>query len=264
MTDTKIMFFDIDGTLISDETKEFPESAMRSIRQARANGHKMFINTGRCLYNIDSYIRDIGFDGMVCACGTHIIYNNQDLLYVTQPLDLCSLVVKAGIDYHLDVVFESRTHIGFTSNLRPYAQALYESCFERGFQPRTDISSDDFSFDKFVVWIEEDSNFPAFLNAVSPYFTCIDRGENFKEFVPIGYSKASGIQFLLDHLNIPLDHAYAIGDSNNDLPMLEYVPNSIAMGNSQPSTLFEKVSYITTTVEEDGVEHALKHFHFIA
>ena len=126
-----------------------------------------------------------------------------------------------------------------------------------------DILSKDFFFDKFVVWIEENSDFPTFLNAVSPYFVCIDRSDSFKEFVPRGYSKASGIQFLLNKLNIPLNHAYAVGHSNNDLPMLEYVPNSIAMGNSQPVSLFEKVRYVTRSVEEDGIEHALQHFHFI-
>lgn len=265
MTDTKIMFFDIDGTLLSEETKQIPESAIRSIRQARTNGHKMFINTGRCLNNIDSYILDIGFDGLICACGTHIIYNDQDLLYITQPPEICSIVVNYGLSCHLDIVFEARTHIGFTpvGTLRPSAYELYKSCIDRGFIPDMDILSKDFFFDKFVVWIEENSDFPTFLNAVSPYFVCIDRSDSFKEFVPRGYSKASGIQFLLNKLNIPLNHAYAVGDSNNDLPMLEYVPNSIAMGNSQPVSLFEKVRYVTRSVEEDGIEHALQHFHFI-
>lgn len=265
MTDTKIMFFDIDGTLLSEETKKIPESAVRSIRKARKNGHKMFINTGRCLHNIDPYILDIGFDGLICACGTHIIYHNKNLLYITQTPEICSIVTKYGLSCHLDVVFEAVDHIGFTpiDTLRPSAQALYRSCLERGFEPCLDILSNDFWFDKFVVWIEEDSDFPTFLDAVSPYFVCIDRSDNFKEFVPKGYSKASGIKFLLNQLNIPLDHAYAVGDSNNDLPMLEYVPNSIAMGNSQPTSLFEKVSYVTKTVDDNGIEHALKHFHFI-
>lgn len=265
MTDTKIMFFDIDGTLLSEETKKIPESAIRSIRKARQNGHKMLINTGRCLHNVDPYILDIGFDGIICACGTHIIFHDQDLLYIPPNPKACSTVVTYGLSCHLDVVFEAKDHIGFTplDTLRPSAKELYRSCIERGFEPCMNISDKDFWFDKFVVWIEADSDFSTFLKAVSPYFTCIDRSDKFKEFVPNGYSKASGIKFLLNHLNIPLEHAYAVGDSNNDLPMLEYVPNSIAMGNSQPTSLFQKVSYVTKSVEEDGIEHALKHFHFI-
>jgi hydroxymethylpyrimidine pyrophosphatase-like HAD family hydrolase len=68
----KIAFFDIDGTLTSEVDGSIPASAIRSIREARANGHLMFINTGRCFQNVEQRFRDIGFDGYVCGCGTNI------------------------------------------------------------------------------------------------------------------------------------------------------------------------------------------------
>lgn len=43
----KALFFDIDGTLLSDHKKELPESAARVIAQARRAGHLVFINSGR-------------------------------------------------------------------------------------------------------------------------------------------------------------------------------------------------------------------------
>ena len=63
-------------------------------------------------------------------------------------------------------------------------------------------------------------------------------------------------------INIPFENTYAIGDSTNDLPMLKYVKNSIAMGNSNP-LLFDLVSYVTTDIEEDGIYKALKHYSLI-
>ena len=46
-TDRKILFFDIDGTLITEDGRRyFPDSARRALAQARANGHLVFINTG--------------------------------------------------------------------------------------------------------------------------------------------------------------------------------------------------------------------------
>lgn len=45
----KALFFDIDGTLLSDHKKELPESAARVIAQARRAGHLVFINSGRAL-----------------------------------------------------------------------------------------------------------------------------------------------------------------------------------------------------------------------
>jgi hydroxymethylpyrimidine pyrophosphatase-like HAD family hydrolase len=44
--------------------------------------------------------------------------------------------------------------------------------------------------------------------------------------------------------------------------MLEYVENSIAMGNSTP-LLFDLVSFVTKDIEEDGIEHALNHYNII-
>ena len=64
----KILFFDIDGTLITDDGKRyFPDSAKEAIQKARENGHLAFINTGRVFCNVTEEIRSAGFDGFVCA-----------------------------------------------------------------------------------------------------------------------------------------------------------------------------------------------------
>ena len=80
--------------------------------------------------------------------------------------------------------------------------------------------------------------------------------------MPKGFSKASGIEFLIKELNIPYENTYAIGDSTNDLSMLQYAKNSIAMGNSNP-VLFDLVSYVTDDIEKDGIYNALKHYSLI-
>ena len=42
-----ILFFDIDGTLLSDKTGKIPDSALEALAEAKKNGHLLFINTGR-------------------------------------------------------------------------------------------------------------------------------------------------------------------------------------------------------------------------
>ena len=59
------------------------------------------------------------------------------------------------------------------------------------------------------------------------------------------------------------DVAYAFGDSNNDLAMLSYLKNSIAMGNASPTSLFKQVTYVTTKASENGIQNALEHFGFL-
>ena len=73
----------------------------------------------------------------------------------------------------------------------------------------------------------------------------------------IEYSKATAIRYITDYLKIPMEDTVAIGDSNNDLPMLKYAHTSIAMGNSSKQVL-EVADYITTDVDKDGIWNALK------
>ena len=71
----RIVFFDIDGTLIDDDTHLIPESAVDAIRQAQKNGHILIVNTGRPNGAMDQCLKDIGFDGYICGGGTYIEYN---------------------------------------------------------------------------------------------------------------------------------------------------------------------------------------------
>ena len=115
----------------------------------------------------------------------------------------------------------------------------------------------------FVIWFQDKEQLQAFRKISDVHFNCIDRGGTFREFVPHGYSKATGIQFVLDHYNLSKEDAYAFGDSNNDLPMLSYLPNSVAMGNAYPASLFDRVSFVTKKASEDGIAFALEHFSFL-
>ncbi|MBO5104028.1 MAG: HAD hydrolase family protein, partial [Ruminococcus sp.] len=106
-----------------------------------------------------------------------------------------------------------------------------------------------------------ESDMKTFNREVGRYFSIIDRGNGFYENVPLGFSKATAIDLILEKLSIPYENAYAIGDSMNDLPMLKAVPNSIAMGGSEK--LYSCVSYITSEIEKDGIYNALEHFKLI-
>ena len=74
------LFFDIDGTLVSFKTHQIPASTIFALTQAKANGHKVFIATGRpplILTNvgaiehlIDGYV---AINGALCWVGEKII-----------------------------------------------------------------------------------------------------------------------------------------------------------------------------------------------
>lgn len=260
----KIIFFDIDGTLITENTQECPKSTIKAIKKARENGHLTFINTGRTFFNVDKLIRDIGFDGYICGCGTYINYKDKPILYKSIPHETCAEIVKKLRETRIDALLEGLNDIYFdqTKALFGDLAKTKEEFRKHGFDVSKSWDDPELTFDKFVVWINEDSDYEHFYSYITKKFDYIDRGNNFGEIVPKGYSKATGIKFLQRYFDIPLENCYAIGDSTNDLPMLEYVPNSIAMGNAAPA-LFDLVSFVTKDIEEDGIEHALEHYGII-
>ena len=88
---SKLVFFDIDGTIWDWDTN-IPESTITAIRALRANGHKAFICSGRSRGNICApKLFDVGFDGVIAACGNHvemdgkILYENGE--YTTLDIE---------------------------------------------------------------------------------------------------------------------------------------------------------------------------------
>lgn len=270
MNNRKIAFFDIDGTLTSEIDGRIPNSVQKAISQARNNGHLMFINTGRCMQNVEPRFRNIGFDGYICGCGTNIYCASgkdmKELLYIEQSHQIIKKILDHARLFELDILFESKKEVRFDTSHAFYteeAKHQYNAFIERNYDMSHNPESDDFTCDKFVIWFKHLNDIPVFCKISDSNFECINRGGNFREFVPKGCTKATGIQFVLDYYNLPIENAYAFGDSNNDLPMLSYVPNSIAMGNANPQTLFNQVSYVANRASENGILHALEHFNFL-
>jgi hypothetical protein len=262
----KIAFFDIDGTLISEKADAIPDSAVIAIREARERGHYMFINTGRTFCNVEQRVRDIGFDGFVCGCGTNIYYHGEELFYLPQTREVTEQILAAARRLDVDIFFESREE-NVPDLSRPFhnptAKKLYYMYKGRHYDMSHHPDADDFICDKFIIWYERAEQLSEFRKVSDVHFDCIDREPGFCEFVPHGYSKATGIQFLLEQFGIDNEDAYAFGDSNNDLPMLLYVPHSVAMGNSMPEELKKQVSYVTDKASEDGIAKALKALGFL-
>jgi Cof subfamily protein (haloacid dehalogenase superfamily) len=258
-----IIFFDIDGTLINESTYIVPDSTKEAIKKAKDNGHLIFINTGRPIIEIDHCLKELNFDGYICGCGTYIEFNNEELFYRSLGTSLSKQVVDKLREYHVDAILESKKDVYYDMNICSEEVLRFKARHtEQGFYNGQTFDDSDIDFDKLVIWINENSEFENFYKDFKNVFEFILRGEGFYELVPLGFSKASGIEYLIKHLDIPHENTYAIGDSTNDLSMLEYVRNSIAMGNSHP-LLFDLVSFVTRDIEDDGIAYALKHYNII-
>lgn len=264
----KLIFFDIDGTIITEghENRIIPDSALTALHALRKNGHLCFINSGRAYAEIDEQIRKLPFDGLICGCGTYITHQGKTLLSHTLPFPLGNRILKDLESCHLEWLLEGTDYVYYST--KPYStrignfQAEHKTLLPKAFRLVTPEHAQNLTFDKFCICLRADSDFDRFRHIYHETLTFIDRGNHFFEVVPAGFSKAIGIAFLENHFCIPHEDTIAIGDSTNDLPMLDYAAYSIAMGNSSEE-LFEIVDYVTDSVLNDGIYNAMQHLELI-
>ena len=69
----KALFFDVDGTLLSEITHQVPESAKRALSETRKMGNLVFINSGRGYGFLRDIERQVEHDGCLCGCGTCVV-----------------------------------------------------------------------------------------------------------------------------------------------------------------------------------------------
>ncbi len=70
-------------------------------------------------------------------------------------------------------------------------------------------------------------------------------------------SKASGVMALARQLDIPLQEIMALGDNNNDIPMLQAVGWGVAMGQA-PDAVKAVAQAVTASNAEDGAARAIE------
>ena len=262
----KVLFFDIDGTLIATHQRMAPSTAA-AIRLAQENGHLCIVNTGRTAAIVLDWLPALApFDGYLCGCGTHVFFRGQELMHHVLTREQSIRVINGLEKYRIDAILEGaendfhnpldRMH---TETLRNYIIKHYSDRHWGNYEEAIG------RFDKFYCYADDPESVRKFMEEQGDFLEAIDREQGFFEIVPKGFSKATCMDYLVEHLNqtgkypkkIRIEDTVAIGDSNNDLPMLEHAGCAIAMGESSEQVL-AMADYVTTPVLEDGIWNALK------
>ena len=76
----KLIFLDIDGTLLPPGDMLIPESTLAALDRARANGHKLFLCTGRNHRMTEPLLRHDCFAGAVCSAGGYVLCDGKTLV----------------------------------------------------------------------------------------------------------------------------------------------------------------------------------------
>lgn len=268
--DRKILFLDLDGTLLNS-SREVSPGNRAALEQALSLGHKVVINTGRPLHSAIIQNDRLGFhqDGCyVVSFNGGMIYDayREELVYShCLPLDTAKAILTLcnSRNIHVqtydreDVLVEPRWDDGL---LRKYCGRILMHyrvlpSFETGLQQDPP---------KVLAVSEEDR--PALERLRQELLQrfedvdCFFSSKQLLEIVPKGVHKGSALERLCRLLDIPVANSVAAGDEENDITMLRAAGVGCAMRNAV-ETVKEAADYVTVhTNDEDGIAEIVEKF----
>lgn len=79
------------------------------------------------------------------------------------------------------------------------------------------------------------------------------------EMMQVGVNKGKACEYLCRRYGIEADESIALGDSENDLPMIRFAGLGVAMGNAFDNVK-EDADYVAPSNDDDGVAHVIEKF----
>lgn len=270
----RVVFLDVDGTLV-DHHGLVPDSARAAVQRARANGHLVFLCTGRSTSAIWPDLLDIGFDGVIAAAGGYVEVAGQVVAHQFLAEDQVRRVMDffdaRGVEYLLE---SNEGFFGSPNAHTRLAELIFGSVTDEdvlaqlerglgGFIDAIRVGEEPFGtrINK-VSYLDSPTTLDEISAAFGEEFDIIPTtvplfGRNSGEMALRGVHKAAGIDEVLAYLRADRASTIAIGDGLNDLEMLQHAAVGIAMGNARPEV--KAVADETTGApHEHGIRTALQ------
>lgn len=259
----KAIFFDADGT-VTDMRTGVPESAKDAIRACRANGHLVFLCTGRCRAMVDAQLEEIGFDGIIASAGAYlekegtVLYNKE--VTTEEAKKSVEILRKYGLVPTLegpDYMYYDKDE--FTDEIEWTASWITKILKDKWAPIRG--NEDNLHINKISAKTPAGSDpEKAMAELEYLYDMVVHNGGAFGgtiEFLPKNYSKGLGIAVACKLWGIEKEDTIAFGDSNNDLEMFQIVHTRVAMGNASEK-LISLADYVTTDMFHYGIRDGLR------
>ena len=272
MQKVKLIALDMDETLIPSSTEEVSEENARAIAAAQKAEIPVTIATGRIYTYTKNTVDELNINIPVIAS------NGADIRLNHKPLKTDSLDIK-DVESVINEAsrFDGMMRFIFSGDyIYTTPKDKNEHLFERwlknspgGILPVKYFNSFDEIFpevegnvQKILLWAQNKNQHNEAknnLDGLNGNFT-VSNGEDINlEINSKGMSKAEGLKFIADRLNVPMENVMAIGDSGNDASMLEAAGISVAVENAMPVAK-EAAEYITASCLNDGVAEAIYRF----
>lgn len=257
--DKKIIFFDVDGTLIDHEKNEIPPSSINSIKQLQDNGHTVVIATGKVPYQLDGVEKLLGIDSYVCGNGSYVVLNGEEIYNKAMSRDTLKRLVEKCNDRELEIGFEN-----VDNYVVHKVRTNLVDDFTKSYNLANPTLDEQFHLDNDVlqcVLYTDKEDYDDFIEEF-PEFNFLRSNEYGLDVHSKDTHKDTGVKIILEKLGFNPSDAYAFGDGLNDIGMLKMVGHGIAMGNARQA-LKDIADFVTKDVNDNGIEYALKHYELI-
>lgn len=262
----KLIFLDVDGTLTPPGGYVPPESALKAIRAAQDNGHKVFLCSGRN-YGMLKPLLKHGFDGTITSCGGFVTSGDEVLydcpLTEEQKETAITLFKENGVNLTIEGRDASFCDEGpdrlresepaGNSELINWIKAVWVDL-----GPRPMEEYDGRPIYKMVFICTDTDQLKPARAALEDQLVFIlhdysDPDCYFGEIVNRKFDKGSAVRLVTDKLGFEIADTIGFGDSMNDLEMIETVGTSVCMDSGSPR-LKELSDMICPSVYDDGIE----------
>ena len=277
MKDIKLVALDLDGTLF-DNSSHISERNLTAIRSITDKGIHVVISTGRPFEGIPfDQIKGTGINYAITANGSGIyeistgkcLYENaMDEELVTPILNF--LLTR---DIHMDAFIggkgytpiqcvETAQKLTVPSSIKNYiitTRTRLDNILQFIHENQLKVQKMTLNFYPAADGTLIDRETVRKLLVSNPSITTVCGGYNNLEFTRADANKGVGLRKLAEILGVNPDATMAIGDTENDLAIIEAAGIGVAMGNATDAVK-ARADYVTTTNTKDGVAAAIEHF----
>lgn len=259
MGERKILFTDLDGTLLSDD-KTISEKNVKAVKEALNQGHYVTVATGRAVESARHVVRKLGLTLPGCyviAYNGAVIYDSasdrilmekkipmQYVQHLIEKADEAGIYIQAYSNRHvLTRVLTKELSYYCKKTKMPYkiVPSVLDALTEETNKVLLIELDDKKKLERFqkenLSWSED---------KLSSFFSC----DEYLEYCPLDTTKGAAISYLCNFLNIPIKNTIAVGDERNDIPMLEAAQFGIAVKNAK-----EEVKRAAELVTENDNNH---------
>ncbi|MGE8205763.1 Cof-type HAD-IIB family hydrolase [Heyndrickxia sp. NPDC080065] len=256
MTTYKILFLDIDGTILTPDDR-IEESTKEAIAEVQKKEIEVFLATGRPLHEISQIAEELNIHSFIGYNGAYAVHNGVDVLKEPMNAEIVESSIEIAKEFNHDIVFYTSEQNLFTT---------LESPAVKEFIKRFHLHNNDLYSPKVVndilgmtiINIEENDprHYEKDENIHLSQVNVEGLTHNY-DVIRDSVNKGFAVSKVLELLNIGKESAIAFGDGMNDKEMLMLVGEGFAMGNAHPD-LFAYAKHKTTEVTNSGVYNGLK------